>query len=69
MVGILIQIPYLLVNSHGYYKFQVEIGAVTNRDFNIEIKSSIYGFQPCTTRQLSEVRLLNSKIQYLYLTD
>ena len=26
-----------LVNSHGYYKFQVEIGATTNRDFNIEI--------------------------------
>ena len=26
-----------LVNSHSYYKFQVEIGAVTNRDFYIEI--------------------------------
>ena len=24
----------LLVNSHGYYKFQVEIGTVTNRDSN-----------------------------------
>ena len=27
----------LLVNSRGYYKFQVEIGAATNQDFNIEI--------------------------------
>ena len=27
----------LPVNSCGYYKFQVEIGAATNRDFNIEI--------------------------------
>ena len=27
----------LLVNSHSYHKFQVEIGAVTNRPFNIEI--------------------------------
>ena len=27
----------LPVNSHGYYKFQVEIGAATNQDFYIEI--------------------------------
>ena len=27
----------LLVNSHGYYKFQVEIGAATNRDLYIKI--------------------------------
>ena len=27
----------LPVNSRGYYKFQVEIGAATNQDFNIEI--------------------------------
>ena len=27
----------LLVNSHGYYKFQVEIGVMTNQDFYIEI--------------------------------
>ena len=27
----------LLVNSHGYYKFQVEIDAATNQDFNIKI--------------------------------
>ena len=27
----------LLVNSRGYYKFQVEIGVATNRDFNIKI--------------------------------
>ena len=25
------------VNSHGYYKFQVEIGAATNQGFNIKI--------------------------------
>ena len=28
---------FLHVNSHCYYEFQVEIGAVTNRDFNIKI--------------------------------
>ena len=35
---------------YGYYKFQVEIGAVTNQDFNIKItrKAHVYGFQPCT---------------------
>ena len=27
----------LPVNSHGYYKFQVEIGAATNRDCYIKI--------------------------------
>ena len=27
----------LPVNSCGYYKFHVEIGAATNGDFNIEI--------------------------------
>ena len=27
----------LLVNSRGYYKFQVEIDVVTNRDFIIKI--------------------------------
>ena len=27
----------LLVNSHSYYNFKVEIGTVTNRDFYIEI--------------------------------
>ena len=27
----------LPVNSRGYYKFQVEIGAATNWNFNIEI--------------------------------
>ena len=26
-----------MVNSRGYCKFQVEIGAATNQDFNIEI--------------------------------
>ena len=40
----------LPVNSRGYYKFQVEIGAATNQDFYIKIacKVLIYGFQPCT---------------------
>ena len=40
----------LLVNSHGYYNFQVEIDAATNQDVYIEItyKAKIYGFQPCT---------------------
>ena len=27
----------LLVNSRGYYQYQVEIGVATNRDFNIKI--------------------------------
>ena len=27
----------ILFNSHSYYKFQIEIGAVTNRDFDIKI--------------------------------
>ena len=31
----------LLVNSRGYYKFQVEIGAATNQDFNIEIARKV----------------------------
>ena len=36
--------------------FQIEIDAVTNQDFYIEIvcKVLIYGFQPCTTWWLSE---------------
>ena len=40
----------LPVNSCGYFKFQVEIGAATNQDFYIKIacKVLIYGFQPCT---------------------
>ena len=29
----------LLVNSRGYYKFQVEIDAATSQDFHIEIAS------------------------------
>ena len=33
----LIKYHILPVNSCGYYKFQVEIGAATNRDSNIEI--------------------------------
>ena len=32
----------LPVNSCGYYKFQVEIGAVTNRDFYIKIALKIW---------------------------
>ena len=41
---------FLMVNSRGYYKFQVEIGAATNRGFYTKIvcKVYIYGFQPCT---------------------
>ena len=37
----------LLVSSHGYYNFQVEIGVVTNRDFYIKIacKVQIYGLR------------------------
>ena len=31
----------LPVNSRSYYKFQVEIGAATNRDFNIEIACKV----------------------------
>ena len=27
----------LPVNSHSYYKFQAEVGAVTTQDFNIKI--------------------------------
>ena len=40
----------LPVNSHDYYKFQIEIGATTNQDFNTEIacKAYIYDFQLCT---------------------
>ena len=37
---------YQLCNSHSYYKFQVDRGAATNRDFNFEIAHNIYGFQP-----------------------
>ena len=44
---ILFKYCILPVSSRSYYKFQVEIGAATNRDFNIEIarKTLIYGLQ------------------------
>ena len=29
------------VNSHGYYKFQIEIDAATNRDFYIGIACKV----------------------------
>ena len=55
----------LPVNSRGYYKFQAEIGVATNQEFYIEIarKVLIYGFQPCTTWQPPELRLLTDKIR------
>ena len=36
---VLVNMEYhiLLINSCGYYKFQVEIGTATNQDFNIKI--------------------------------
>ena len=37
----------LLVDSHGYYKFQVKIDAVTNQDFYIEMACKAYGFDIC----------------------
>ena len=40
VLGVIIYNSYtvfLLVNSHGYYEFQVEICAVINQDFDIEI--------------------------------
>ena len=54
---------FLLVNSRGYCKFQVEIGVATNPDLisKLLVKHN-YGFQPCTT-QLSEVQLLTGEIQ------
>ena len=66
---------YILpVNSCGYCKFQVEIGAVTNQDLCIEIAckhtvnlwfSTLNYVTTIQVRQLSEAQLLTSKIWYM----
>ena len=38
---IILRYRILPVNSHGYYKFQVEIGATTNQDVYIEIAGRV----------------------------
>ena len=52
------------------YKFQVEIGAVTNRDLISKLHVK-HRFMEMTVRvqRLSEARLLTGKIRYIHTAD